>query len=302
MVKNPKMSGNKVTLDDKYDLSKERIFVSGAQAVIRMLMMQRERDRLAGLDTAGFVSGYRGSPLGGLDQQSWKARQQLKSSNVVFQAGLNEDLADSLGIPHNKGEFVQAVEPGEAAAKAGIKAGDVVIRVDGKEVSNDQTLSYLVANVKPGSRIPIELIRNGKRLTVTATVGSRPSEEELARQSFDPDQEQGEDQFAGPEGSGLSEESLGLSFIPLTPQIARQLGAGQDATGLVVNAVDPNSDAARKGLRRGDIVMSANYENIANVADLETAIKKAKSSNREAVLLRVQRRGQPATYVPVRLR
>ncbi|MCB2076529.1 MAG: Do family serine endopeptidase, partial [Novosphingobium sp.] len=215
---------------------------------------------------------------------------------------LNEDLADSLGIPHNKGEFVQAVEPGEAAAKAGIKAGDVVIRVDGKEVSNDQTLSYLVANVKPGSRIPIELIRNGKRLTVTATVGSRPSEEELARQSFDPDQEQGEDQFAGPEGSGLSEESLGLSFIPLTPQIARQLGAGQDATGLVVNAVDPNSDAARKGLRRGDIVMSANYENIANVADLETAIKKAKSSNREAVLLRVQRRGQPATYVPVRLR
>ena len=64
-----------VTLDDKYDLGKERIFMSGAQAVIRMLLMQRERDRLAGLNTAGFVSGYRGSPLGGLDQQLWKARK-----------------------------------------------------------------------------------------------------------------------------------------------------------------------------------------------------------------------------------
>ena len=87
------MTLHDVALDDKYDLSKERIFVSGAQAVIRMLMMQRERDRRAGLDTAGFVSGYRGSPLGGLDQQLWKARQQLRTSNIVFQAGLNEELA-----------------------------------------------------------------------------------------------------------------------------------------------------------------------------------------------------------------
>ena len=82
-----------VALDDKYDLSKERIFVSGAQAVIRMLLMQRERDRLAGLRTAGFVSGYRGSPLGGFDQQLWKAKKQLAASDIVFQPGLNEELA-----------------------------------------------------------------------------------------------------------------------------------------------------------------------------------------------------------------
>ena len=61
------MTLHEVALSDKYDLSKERIFLSGAQAVIRMLLMQRERDRRAGLNTAGFVSGYRGSPLGGLD-------------------------------------------------------------------------------------------------------------------------------------------------------------------------------------------------------------------------------------------
>ncbi|MBE1207239.1 indolepyruvate ferredoxin oxidoreductase family protein [Aminobacter carboxidus] len=87
------MTLHDVALDDKFDLGKERIFLSGAQAVIRMLLMQRERDRLAGLDTAGFVSGYRGSPLGGLDLQLWKAKTQLAQSNIVFQPGLNEELA-----------------------------------------------------------------------------------------------------------------------------------------------------------------------------------------------------------------
>ena len=82
-----------VALDDKFDLTKERVFLSGAQAVVRMLLMQRERDRRAGLNTAGFVSGYRGSPLGGLDMQLWKARQQLGAGNIVFQPGLNEELA-----------------------------------------------------------------------------------------------------------------------------------------------------------------------------------------------------------------
>ncbi|MCR4264928.1 indolepyruvate ferredoxin oxidoreductase family protein [Nitratireductor sp. ZSWI3] len=87
------MTLHDVSLDDKYDLTKERIFVSGAQAVVRMLLMQRERDRRSGLNTAGFVSGYRGSPLGGLDQQLWKAKKSLEGSNIIFQPGLNEELA-----------------------------------------------------------------------------------------------------------------------------------------------------------------------------------------------------------------
>ena len=218
---------------------------------------------------------------------------------------LNEDLADSLGIARNKGEFVQAVEPGQAADKAGIKAGDVVLNVNRKEVTREQTLSYLVANTSPGTRIPIELIREGRRMTVKATVGKRPSEEELRSQSFDPDEEQDADQFNKPperQGEGLSEKALGLSVLPLTPRIANQLGASDDTKGLVVNAVDPSSDAAKKGLRRGDIVLSANYRKVTDVEGLEGAIRSAKKSNRDALLLRVQRRGQPAAYVPIRLR
>jgi indolepyruvate ferredoxin oxidoreductase len=87
------MTLHDVSLDDKFDLAKQRVFLTGAQAVVRMLMMQRELDRLAGLNTAGFVSGYRGSPLGGLDLQLWKARKQLAASDIVFQPGLNEELA-----------------------------------------------------------------------------------------------------------------------------------------------------------------------------------------------------------------
>jgi indolepyruvate ferredoxin oxidoreductase len=81
------------SLDDKYDLTKNRVFVSGPQAIVRLLLMQREIDRRAGLTTAGFISGYRGSPLGGLDLNFIRAKQALTASDISFQPGLNEDLA-----------------------------------------------------------------------------------------------------------------------------------------------------------------------------------------------------------------
>ncbi|HWM81910.1 MAG TPA: indolepyruvate ferredoxin oxidoreductase family protein [Pseudolabrys sp.] len=82
-----------VSLDDKYDLAQSRIFVTGYQAIIRLCLMQKERDRRAGLNTAGFVTGYRGSPLGGLDQQFMRAASRLAAADVRFQPGLNEELA-----------------------------------------------------------------------------------------------------------------------------------------------------------------------------------------------------------------
>ncbi len=82
-----------VSLDDKYDLGQSRIFVTGYQALIRLCLMQKERDRRAGLNTAGYVTGYRGSPLGGLDQQFARAKRQLDKSDIRFQPGINEDLA-----------------------------------------------------------------------------------------------------------------------------------------------------------------------------------------------------------------
>jgi indolepyruvate ferredoxin oxidoreductase len=88
-----RMALRHVTLDDKYDLTQSRVFVTGFQALVRLCLMQQERDRRAGLRTAGFVSGYRGSPVGGLDQQFERAKKILEAAHVKFQAGINEDLA-----------------------------------------------------------------------------------------------------------------------------------------------------------------------------------------------------------------
>ena len=82
-----------LTLDDKYALDHGRAFMSGVQALVRLPMLQRTRDLAAGLNTAGFISGYRGSPLGGYDQALWKAREHLQAHLVVFQPGVNVVLA-----------------------------------------------------------------------------------------------------------------------------------------------------------------------------------------------------------------
>ena len=81
------------TLADKYDLGKKRALMTGTQAVVRLLLMQKEMDRRAGLNTAGFVTGYRGSPLGGVDAQMHRAKPYFDNNDILFMPGLNEDLA-----------------------------------------------------------------------------------------------------------------------------------------------------------------------------------------------------------------
>jgi indolepyruvate ferredoxin oxidoreductase len=82
-----------VTLDDKYVLESGRVYLTGTQALVRLPMMQRQRDLAAGLNTAGYISGYRGSPLGGFDQALWQAKRFIKNNHIEFQPGVNEDLA-----------------------------------------------------------------------------------------------------------------------------------------------------------------------------------------------------------------
>jgi indolepyruvate ferredoxin oxidoreductase len=82
-----------VTLDDKYALETGRAFMSGTQALVRLPMLQRQRDARVGLSTAGFISGYRGSPLGGYDQAMWQAQKHMAAQHIVFQPGVNEELA-----------------------------------------------------------------------------------------------------------------------------------------------------------------------------------------------------------------
>jgi serine protease Do len=223
----------------------------------------------------------------------------------VDRVPVNEDTADALGIPHNQGEFVRGVTPGQGAANAGIQAGDVVMRIDGKQITPESSLSTIIANTAPGTRVRIELLREGKPRTVTALVGKRPSDEELAKQNFDPRQERpaGPAQPAPvPQASSMIEQSLGMSVIPLTADIAVRLGVREDTKGLAVTVVDPSSDAGTKGLQRGFIILSANNKPVTTAAELEAEVRAVQRDGRKAILLRVQPPGQAPVFVPIRLR
>ncbi|MGR3652371.1 MAG: indolepyruvate ferredoxin oxidoreductase family protein, partial [Roseovarius sp.] len=87
------MTMQKVSLDDRFDLEKSPVLLNGTQALVRLMLMQKARDRAAGLNTAGYVTGYRGSPLGAVDIQMTRAEKVLRAADIRFQAGLNEDLA-----------------------------------------------------------------------------------------------------------------------------------------------------------------------------------------------------------------
>ncbi|APG63557.1 protease [Sphingorhabdus lutea] len=215
---------------------------------------------------------------------------------------VDEGLADALGLDKNKGEFVALVRENEPGAQAGLKQGDIVLKVNGLEVSPEQTLSYIVANIKPGTKIPIDILREGKPMKITATVGARPSDQELAQSNFNPDEEKDIDTApsTGSEGKILA-ESMGISVIPMTAELARQLGMPTDSTGLIIDAVGSAGGAARSGLRRADVIVSATYKDVKTPADLVKQVEEAKKAGRSNILLGVRRRGAPVAYVTVKL-
>ena len=224
----------------------------------------------------------------------------------VDRVPVSDDLADALGIPHDQGEFVRSVVPGGAAAAAGIQEGDVVMKIGGQQITPDNSLSTIIANTPPGTKVTIDLLRGGKPKTVVATVAKRPTDDELQKQNFDPragrDGQQGSQNPAPVAAEGLSTKVLGLAVTPLTPQLAVRLGVREDTRGLVITGVDPSSDAASKQLQPGMIVLSAANVAVASAAELDAQIKAAQSAGRTAILLRIQPPGQAPVFVPVRLR
>ncbi|HEX8526975.1 Do family serine endopeptidase [Allosphingosinicella sp.] len=218
---------------------------------------------------------------------------------------LNAGVAAALGIERNRGELIRSVAPGGPAARAGVQEGDVVISVNGQPVTPQQTLSYLVSTLPIGSRVPLEIIRDGRRSTVTVVLAERPSEEELARlnqtEDSPPTSATPKDE---PQSSGQrsAREGLGLTVQTLTPDVARQLGiADRTVRGVVVSAVDQSSDAAVEGIEPGDIILSIDRRPTRTPEEAAAAIGAARRANRPAVLLQVRRGNNPPAYVGVDL-
>ena len=209
---------------------------------------------------------------------------------------LDENIAAALGLPKDRGELVRSVVPGQAAARAGIQQGDVIVKVGGRDVTPDETVSYLIANSAVGSRVPLEIIRDGRRQTLQVQVGQRPTEEELARQAGGA---QDQDQALGQEAPVAPGTALGLSLQPLNPQIIRALNLPEDVRGVVITSVDPNSDATEKGIRRGDVIISVNRQAVTTPAQVLAAVEAARRAGRTSVLLLVKRGQAPEAFVGV---
>ncbi len=215
---------------------------------------------------------------------------------------VTDDIADALSLPKNRGEIIEDVTAGGPGARAGIKRGDVVVRVAGVDVTPDSTLSYIVANQKIGGSIPIEMIREGKRLTVNATLGERPSEAVLAAANGGtPDDETDPATTQTTPGQKAARASLGITLQPLTVESRQQLRLPDTVVGVVVAAVNPESDAATKGISRGDVILSIGQVPTPTPDAAAAAVEAARKAGRKTVLMLVQHRGGPPIFAGVAL-
>ena len=199
---------------------------------------------------------------------------------------VDSDMAQSLGMSETKGIIVNEIIKASAAERAGIRQGDVIIALNGSPVNETNAFRNQIASMAPGTQVTLTLLRDNREQKITATLGEfKP---ETARN------EEGESARPGSTNQG----KLGLTVMPLTPEIASELNLRPGTQGVVIETVDPAGPAAATGLARDDVIQEVNRQPIRSAADLSGAIDKA--GNRPALLL-INRRGTPL-YVTVRPR
>ncbi len=191
------------------------------------------------------------------------------------------DMADALGLEGPAGAMVTDV-PAGPAADAGMKAGDVITRFSGQPVQDSRELVRAVADAPIGEAVPVEVMRQGQKVDLNVTLGRR----ELAEAD-------GNSSATVRSGGDAASAVMGMNLIPLTPEIAAELGAPRDLQGLVVQSVDPDGAAADKGLAAGDVITEVSQQPVASLADLDARVKEARDAGRNSVLMLVRRGGEP---------
>jgi serine protease Do len=183
------------------------------------------------------------------------------------------DMTKALGLQDTRGALVRVVERGGPAASAGIQPGDVIVRYNGTDITKSNELVDMVSRTKPGTSVPLEVIRNGQRQTIRVTVGTLDLDE--------PGQGQGERQGGGaPSATGF-----GMALQDLNPQLRDRLGLPPDRGGAVVATVDPSGAAARGGLRAGDIILEVNRGVVSNVTETAAALRRVPEHGTAFVLV-----------------
>ncbi len=202
-----------------------------------------------------------------------KGEKIIRGQLGVMIQQMTPELAKQFGLSEAKGVLVSQVNKDSPAEKAGLKEGDVIVRYNGKEATGVRQLRDLVASTAPGTKVKIEIVRDGKEKTLTATVGNQTAETAEAAPSE--------------EGANLLSK-LGLTVQTLTPDLAKQLKVDVEK-GVAITDVTDGSLASLAGLQKGDVIVSADRQPVATVEDLQQALARAK--DKDQVLLRVTRQG-----------
>jgi serine protease Do len=185
---------------------------------------------------------------------------------------LLEDMAKQFKVPDTSGALVNDVTPGGPADKAGIKNGDVIRKLDGRTVGDSGQLTAMVTDMNPGTEVTLDILRDGKPMTIHLTLGERP-----ANLSVTPGV-----------SKAPSEGALrGITVQSLTPEVRDQLGLPSNVKGVVISDLDPSSPAAQGGLQPGDIIEGINRHPVNSVTDFNRLAAEAKGQT----LLRINRQG-----------
>jgi serine protease Do len=199
------------------------------------------------------------------------------------------DAVDEFGLKDRNGALVLNVAPGSAADKAGLEPGDVVISYNGKPIRNRDELVAMVTATRPGTTVPVVVVRDRQQRTMSITV------EEL---DLDAEANANRQTRGGGQDSATPEPSagFGMTLGNITPQDAQELRLNRGQTGALINEVEPGSPAARAGLQEGDIIVRVGQANIANATEAARELGRIQSGG--TALLRVIRNGQQV-FVPV---
>ncbi|MGH6909056.1 MAG: Do family serine endopeptidase [Phenylobacterium sp.] len=208
------------------------------------------------------------------------------------------EMAEAQGLGDQKGAIVSDLVPGGPSARAGLLPGDVVIAINGVSVKTSSELTREVAKAKPGDALRLDVIHDGKRKTIEVRSGIRPSEKDLASNDNTPGGRQGPGGATPP--TAQAPAVIGLSLVPLDEAARRGLNLPPELRGAVVGAVDQNSDAGQKGLKRGDVIVRAGNRPVASASDLAAEVDAAKKAGRASVLVGVYRAGR-TTFLPLKV-
>lgn len=209
-----------------------------------------------------------------LPQLKEKGRVTRGWLGVVIQR-VTSQLAESFGLKEKKGALVSDVFKGGPAEKAGIQRGDIILEFNGKEIKDFGDLSRIVASTPVGSTVSMKVFRNGKILSLQATIAEMEEPTEVAK--------------------APGRKPLGITVQNITPEIARSLGL-EPGSGVVISGVEPGSPAAKAGIRSGDVIQEINREPIKDADEFNRAIESAKDQENILFLIR---RGESNLFIVV---